>query len=270
MRNGRYVSDVGDAKTGGLETTQSRLTSSSRAIHENRDSSHAVVGRDTSTIFRCDLGRKRGALSCTTETSFAGGRPTYDTAHGIRDGDDSVVKGALHVGMSVRDVPLAGLLFPNDFFSLFRFFGFRSFCYGLLGLSTHSITPLLGNLELFAHRNRFAGPFAGPGVRVGPLTADRKATPVPETTIGAEIHQPFNVLVDDPSELTFHSEILFQMVADLGDFVFAELIGFLIGVDVDSFQDLNRAAARDPVDVGQTHFNSFVPGEVNSRDACHV
>lgn len=162
MRNGRYVSNISDAKSSGLQTAQSRFTTRSRSVHEDGDGANPVITGNTSTIFSGDLSGEGSALTSAPEAALASGRPGHHSARRVGDGDDGVVERALDVRVSVRNVPFIGLLFTDDFLAgLFRrriFYFFRSFRYGLLGLSTHSILHYFETLSCLRTATVLRGP----------------------------------------------------------------------------------------------------------------
>src|SRR5690606_23327623 len=49
---------------------------------------------------------------------------------------------------------------------------------------------------------------AAAGVGLGPLATDRKAAPVPQTAVGADLHQPLDVLRTLTPEVTFDIDVL--------------------------------------------------------------
>src|SRR5688500_18922780 len=68
------------------------------------------------------------------------------------------------------------------------------------------------------------------GVRA--LTANGKTFAVTEAAIAAEVHQALDVERDLTTKITLDLVRRLEDVADASDFVFAEVIGALVGVDV--------------------------------------
>src|SRR5690606_28238233 len=136
------------------------------------------------------------------------------------DGDQRVVEGRLDVrNPGMHDALLAALLVdllarPRLLASgLLRNAGRRVFdwiCHGLHRL-------LLGNGAL-------ARAFAGAGIGLGPLTADRQTPPVPQATITANLHQPLDVERNLLAEVAFHPTHVLDHLADRPDVLFREVL----------------------------------------------
>ena len=129
---------------------------------------------------------------------------------------------------------------------------------------------LFHHLELFADGDRLARALTSPSISVGALAADRQTLPVPKATVGSQIHQALNIHADDTAKIAFHVEVLFHVITDTRDFIFGQLVSFLIGVDVNRFQNRIGTAAANPKNIGQTDFDTFVTGEIDPCNSSHV
>jgi hypothetical protein len=63
--------------------------------------------------------------------------------------------------------------------------------------------------------NWFGRTFAGPGIGMGALSAHRKAAPVPQAAVAAEIHQAFDVHGDFASQIALHGIVAVDHFAQL-------------------------------------------------------
>ena len=100
---GRPAVSVGEPR--GREPPQvRRLATRARALHEDRDRSHAVLRRLAARVFRRELTGERRALARALEAARARAGPRHHVALQVGDGDDGVVEGRLDVGDAGRDV----------------------------------------------------------------------------------------------------------------------------------------------------------------------
>src|SRR5471030_350815 len=80
---------------------------------------------------------------------------------------------------------------------------------------------LLGHFLLAG--NRFGRAFAGTGVGVGTLAADRQALAVTQAAIAAQVHQTLDVHGDVTAQIAFDQEIAVDDFADLNDLGFRQI-----------------------------------------------
>jgi hypothetical protein len=59
---------------------------------------------------------------------------------------------------------------------------------------------------------------------VSSLTAHRKRTPVSQTTIASDIHQPLDVHLDSFSKIAFDFTLRFEDSTNAAQFVFAQIL----------------------------------------------
>src|SRR4051812_8794881 len=74
-------------------------------------------------------------------------------------------------------------------------------------------------------RDRALRALAGPRVRVSALTANRQVLAVTEPPVAAEIHQALDVERGLTTEVTLHLERGLDVLTDLPDLVFREILG---------------------------------------------
>src|SRR3954454_14125264 len=109
---------------------------------------------------------------------------------------------------------------------------------------------------------------AAAGVGLRPLSPDRKAAPVAEAAVGADLHQPFDVLRAVAAEVTLDLAVL-DRLAKFHHLVLGQVLDRGVRVDARLLEDLLGCRAADPEDVGESDFSPFVDRDVDARDARH-
>ncbi len=90
------------------------------------------------------------------------------------------------------------------------------------------------------------------------LSADRESAPVAQTSIRADVHEPFDIHGYCFSQIPLHHPISLNDVPDPHRFVFGQV--FYLGVKIDGrfLANLGCAALADTINIGQTNLNPFV------------
>src|SRR5262249_47682835 len=89
-----------------------------------------------------------------------------------------------------------------------------------------------------------------------------------EAAIGADLHQPFDVLGTIAPQISLDLAVL-DRLAQLHDLFLGEVLGRRVGVDAGLGEDLQGGRATDPEDVGEADFDPFVDRDVDPCDARH-
>src|SRR5262245_1436788 len=103
-------------------------------------------------------------------------------------------------------------------------------------------------------------------VRVRPLPAHRKAAPVAQPAIAAEVHEALDVHRHLAPQIALDLVLGLEDIADAADLVLVEVVGPLVERDVSLLQDLARERLADPVDVSERDFHPLVAREVDACD----
>src|SRR6185295_3341282 len=188
VRHRRHILDPGDLEARRGERTDRCFSARTRALHEHIHALESVLLRGPGGLLGGELRSERGGLPGTLETNVPGTRPAERVPLLIRDRDDRVVEGRLDVGLPVQDVLLLATL--------------RLLRLGL-GHAVRAPFPLLLLRDLLLAGDRLLRSLAGPGIRVGPLAADRKRTTVPDALVAPDLDLALDVLRDFPTEISF-------------------------------------------------------------------
>jgi len=80
-----------------------------------------------------------------------------------------------------------------------------------------------------------------------------------EATIAADIHQPLDVLTHTAAEISLHPVIGINELAQAYHLCLREILDVGVGIHLCPVQDLLAAAVPDPIDVGQSGRDPFIP-----------
>src|SRR6187397_1003386 len=127
--------------------------------------------------------------------------------------------------------------------------------------------PLYLNLAL-AGDAEASRSLAAAGVGLRPLTPNRQATAMAEAAVGADLHQPFDVLRAIAAEVALDLAVL-DRFAKFHHLVLGQVLDRGIGVDFGLGEDLLRRRLPNPEDVGEPDFDPFVDGDVDPCDTRH-
>src|SRR6201996_6508216 len=111
-----------------------------------------------------------------------------------------------------------------------------------------SATLLLLPRFLLAGDAQPPGALATARVGLRALAADRQAAAVTQTAVGADLHQPFDVLRAFAPEVTLDLMVL-DRVAQFDGLVLGEILALDAGVDPVVLEDLQRGRLTDAEDV---------------------
>src|SRR5262245_46387514 len=109
-----------------------------------------------------------------------------------------------------------------------------------------------------------------PRVRLRPLSVHRKAAPVADPTVGADLRQPLDRLLPVAPQVALDLEVRVDVVAELRDLFVREVLDLRVRIEAELGGDLASGRLTDPVDVRQTDLEPLLIGEVDSGDACHL
>src|SRR5262249_43667182 len=114
-------------------------------------------------------------------------------------------------------------------------------------------------------------PWALAAARVGlrALATDGQAAAVTQAAVGADLHQPFDVLRAFPPEGTLDLTVL-DRVAQLDRLVLGQVFALDPGVDPGLLEDFESGRVTDPEDVGEADLDPLVIWNVNAGDTCHL
>src|SRR5688572_33113469 len=93
---------------------------------------------------------------------------------------------------------------------------------------------------------------AGARVGLGALAAQRQAATVAQAAVAADFHQPLDVQRDLLAEVALDATYFLDDAADLADVILGQVLDADVTADAGRAEDVVRALAPDPVDVGQT------------------
>jgi len=116
----------------------------------------------------------------------------------------------------------------------------------------------------------FAGAFAGAGVGLGALAANREAAEVADAAIAFDALEAFEVHADFAAQIAFDSIFAFLNGMDnLGELLLGQVLGANIRIDVGASQDVFGIAGANAVNVAQSDFDALVGGDFDADDASH-
>ncbi len=103
MRDRSHISNVSDAETCGVQSTNSRFAAWTRTFNHNFQILDAVFFHGVSATLCCNLSCKRSGFARTTETGTTGCCPTQRVTLTISDSHDGVVERSMDMSHAVRD-----------------------------------------------------------------------------------------------------------------------------------------------------------------------
>src|SRR4051812_33584626 len=115
-----------------------------------------------------------------------------------------------------------------------------------------------------------SGAFAGAGVGLGALSAHRQATQMADASIAFDALKALQVHADFAAKVAFnHIFPILNRVNDLGQLLFAQILGANCRVNVSLGQNVFRVARADAVNVTQGDVDAFVRGNFYTNDTSH-
>ena len=89
-------------------------------------------------------------------------------------------------------------------------------------------------------------------------------------TEGLDLNQALDVQSNVAAQVALNDDVsLIDVVTDLSFFFQSQVLDAGIGVDASCFQDLVSSGLTDTVNVGETHLNALLAGQVNAGNTCH-
>src|SRR5262245_22485460 len=205
-----------------------------------------MLHRFTSRRFGGNLCGVRSALARSLEPLAPGTAPGDNVAIRVGQGDNSIVKGCLDMGLSTRD----GLTFtPPGLACLFLFVC----CH-----KCDSSPALLLSYGFFLARHRPLGSTARAGIGAGALTTHREVTAMAHTAIAANFNEPLNVHIDLATQVTFDLIFTVDELAQAVDLFFGQVPHPGIRVNAGALQDFTARSEADPKNVRQRNLHAFV------------
>ena len=247
VRDRGAILDASDFEAGCLKGTDSGFATGTGTLHEDGNLLQAVLHSGLSSCFSCHLSSEGRGLTRALEAYGASGLPGNYIALRIRDGNDSVVESRFDMRSANCDVLALRALKTR----------------ANVLLSCHCLSLLLLAADLTL------GTLAGTSVRVSALTANGQTTTMTKTTIATDFHEALDILRNFAVQVTFGGEVLLDIVAELGEFVFRNVLDASVRVDTGFGQDLLRGGKADAVNVGQADFNALVARKVDTNETCH-
>ena len=116
----------------------------------------------------------------------------------------------------------------------------------------------------FHNANVFLFAFSGAGIRAGSLPPDRQAPAMPETPIGPQVNQPFDILTGFPSEITLNPVILLNDRGEKSDLLIREVLSPPITIDLGFGQNLTGHNPPYPVKIRQGGLDPLFSGYVDT------
>src|SRR5262245_9809479 len=88
--------------------------------------------------------------------------------------------------------------------------------------------------------------------------------------VASDFHQPFDVHRDLFAQIAFDAALFLDHAADLPHIVLGEILHADVGAYAGILEDVVRADASDPVDVGQPYLDTLRSREVDACYSSHV
>ncbi len=112
--------------------------------------------------------------------------------------------------------------------------------------------------------------FAGAGIGLGALAANRKAAQVTDTAIAFDTLQAFEVHADFTAQITFNDVLpILNRMHNLRELLLSKVLGTDGGVDVGLGQDIDCVAGTDAVDITQGDVDALVWRNFYTNDTSH-
>src|SRR5690606_28756157 len=89
------------------------------------------------------------------------------------------------------------------------------------------------------------------------------------TLVAADLDLAADVGLHFAAQIAFHLEVLFDVIAQLGDLIVGQVLGAHVLVDAGGRKDLPGAGTADAVDVGQRDLHALVAREIHAHWTCH-
>src|SRR3954470_10811852 len=121
------------------------------------------------------------------------------------------------------------------------------------------------------HTDGLAGTFAGAGVSLRALAADRQAAQMADAAVTLDALQTLEIHPDFAAEIAFDDVFaVLDGVDDLGELLLGEIFSADARVNVGFGQDDRRVTRADAVDVAEGDINALIGRNFYSDDAGHL
>ena len=115
------------------------------------------------------------------------------------------------------------------------------------------------------HADGLAGTFAGAGVGLGALAADREAAQMADATVALDALEALQVHTDFAAEIAFDDVLaILDGVHDLRELSFAQVFRAHCAIDARAFQNLFRIHRADSVDITKRDIDALLRGNVHT------
>jgi hypothetical protein len=120
------------------------------------------------------------------------------------------------------------------------------------------------------HADRLAGALARTGVGASALTANRETAAMTNATVAIDRLEALEILLQFAAKVALdHILVLLNDLDDAVELLIGQRLGADIGADFSHFQDVLGAGRPNAVNVGESGFNPFVTGDIDTEEARH-
>ena len=121
------------------------------------------------------------------------------------------------------------------------------------------------------HTDRLSGTFACASVRLGALSAHGQSTQMPDASIALDALKALQIHADFAAEVTLNDIFaILNRMNDLGQLLFAQILGANPGIDIGLGQDVFRVARADAVNVTKRNIYALIRGNFYSNNTSHL
>src|SRR5437868_917227 len=117
--------------------------------------------------------------------------------------------------------------------------------------------------------DRLGRTFAGACIGMRALAPDRKAFPMPEAPVAAEVHQPLDIHRHFAAEVAFDKVVPIDRLADLDHLGIGQVVDPAVFGDPHLFADFPGLGGADAMDVAKPDLDALLRGNVGAGDARH-
>jgi len=116
-----------------------------------------------------------------------------------------------------------------------------------------------------------AGPLSGAGVGARALATNRQATTMADAAIAIDRLKALEILLQLASQIAFNDVLVFRdHLDDPVELLIGQALGANIGADFSLFEDQLGPGRPNAVNVGESGFNPFVTGNIDTEEARHI
>jgi hypothetical protein len=244
------IRDTGNLETCIVQSPDRRFSTGPRTFDVYIQILDTIILDHLTDTIRRYLSCEGRAFARTTKTRSTRSRPCQCVTLTVRDRYDGVVEGGMNMRNSITDTLLDLFLGTATRFCHFLFLQKRY---------------IKSRLAL----DRTARTFASPGIGACPLATQWQATPMPDTSVAAEIHQAFDVHGNFPPKITFNG-ILGHGRANGIDLFFTQLKDLFMGFDAGFSTNVGSAGTSDTINRCQCDHRVLTIRDVDSCYTSHL